>query len=232
MTTTDQVPEGKVNRYSTPARTVADITAQLANLIEWATLNPTTLGGQLVLAAAAADVRALIGTVIGSDVQAYNANLAALAALSGTDVVPYRSGLGWTTTGFSTFGRGLAGAASAATARAALIVGQVTDVPHASSVYTIALTDDPMQTVTLTANWGAPKTITTSGSKSEGQRLHVVLGSHATLTRALTWNAIFVAASGLTLPAATAIAKKTWCEFVWDDTDSKLVMVRASAVRA
>jgi hypothetical protein len=59
-------------------------------------IGASALGKTLLTAADAAAVRTAIGSVIGTDVQAHNANLAALAAIAGIegDLI-YRSATGW-----------------------------------------------------------------------------------------------------------------------------------------
>lgn len=78
----------------------------------------------------AAQTRTDIGLVIGTDVQAYDADLAAVAALvSAADKVPYATGAGtWALADFTAAGRALVDDANAAAQRTTLGVAVGTDV--------------------------------------------------------------------------------------------------------
>jgi hypothetical protein len=82
----------------------------------------TAAGRTLFTAANAAAQRTALALVVGTDVQAYSANLAALAGItSAADRLPYFTGSGTATyANFTTYGRTLVAAADAAAGRTAL----------------------------------------------------------------------------------------------------------------
>jgi hypothetical protein len=85
-------------------------------------LGATTVGDAVFIATDAAAARTAIGAVIGTNVQAWDADLDAIAALSSAaDKVPYSTGAqAWALTALTAFGRSLIADADATTARATL----------------------------------------------------------------------------------------------------------------
>jgi hypothetical protein len=85
----------------------------------------TAAGRTLFTAATAAAQRTALALVVGTDVQAYSANLAALAGItSAADRLPYFTGSGTATyANFTSYGRTLVAAADAAAGRTALGLG-------------------------------------------------------------------------------------------------------------
>jgi len=99
---------------------------------------PTAFGLSLVDDADAPTARTTLGLVIGTNVQAQNANLSAMAGLTGAaDKAPYFTGAGaLAMADFPTFGRSLAAALTAAAGRTTLGLG--TMATEASTAYLAA----------------------------------------------------------------------------------------------
>lgn len=96
--------------------------AALGPLATLAGVTPGTAGLAVIEDETASDVRTTIGVVIGTDVQAFDTDLTAIAALtSAADKVPYATGAGtWALADFSAAGRALVDDASAAAQRVTL----------------------------------------------------------------------------------------------------------------
>jgi hypothetical protein len=126
----DAVTYAKIQNVSATDRLLGRSSAGAGDVEE---ITCTSFGRSLIDDSDASTARTTLGLVIGTNVQAYDAELAALAGVtSAANALPYFTGSGTaTTTTLSSFGRSLIDDADAATARTTLSVQ-----PTASPAFT------------------------------------------------------------------------------------------------
>jgi hypothetical protein len=204
---------------------IGDIEALLAgNLAEWATLNPSTDGGNLVTAANYAAMKTLLTLVVGTDVMPYTANLSTFAGLTGTEVMAYRnsiSGGTWVTAALTSVARTLLDDTTVTGMRNTLlalgIAPRVANLSASTGVIDVTSTA-PTELAIFDSGWGAgTKTFTITGTPAEGQLLSVRLVPLA-VSRALVWSTGFADVNPAILPANSVVSKHTMIEFRYNGT--------------
>jgi hypothetical protein len=150
----DSAISALVNGAPEALNTLQELSQALGSDANFATTVSTSIGTKLAKSSNLSDLsdvsaaRTNLGLAIGTNVQAYDAELAALAGLtSAADKLPYFTGAGTASTAdFTSFGRSIVSGADAAAVRTTLALG--TMATQASS--SVSITGGAISGVTLT----------------------------------------------------------------------------------
>ena len=191
----DAVTYAKIQNVSATDKVLGRLTTGAGDVEEIAC---TAAGRALIDDVDAATQRTTLGLVIGTNVQAWDADLDIWA----TKTAPAGVVIGATDTQTLTNKR--------------VNPREITEASNATPTPNSDTTD--IHTITalaVAATFGAP-----TGTPVQGQKLIIRIKDNAT-AQTLAWNAIYRASSDLALPTTTVVSKTLYCGFIYSSTDTK-----------